>query len=182
MELNDKQLERLARRLDGEAIELDEQTRHAGQAFRRDEEHVARLLAVVPPAGAMARIQSRVSTELDRSRPGVLRIAAVGASWAAAAAAAVVLAVALSIPDRPTVRVAETATDQGVPLAVVLEAFEDSVETAELELLELEVGELTMELAASDDTGGLTETRMDLLESDVEEFWLRDAGVENPEL
>ncbi|MFP3938367.1 MAG: hypothetical protein ACLFVW_08490 [Phycisphaerae bacterium] len=183
MELNDRQLERLARRLDGEAVEPDEPTRSAERAFRRDEAYVAGLLDASPPTGAMERVRSRIEAELPPSRPSVLRMFGAGAGWAAAAAAVVVLAVTITATDRSvTVTTARGAEDEAVPLTVLLEASEESVETTELELLEAELGDFTADLAALEKTTSYTDGQIDLLQSDVEEFWLRDPGAEYMDL
>lgn len=178
MDLNERQLERLARRLDGEPVELDERSGRFEREFTRAEQRIAGQLDVAMPPEAMARIEARVAAELHHFRPRVLRMIGAGAAWAAAAAA-VVLLVTLTATDRSIDMTRPTASaDEAVPLAVLLEASEESVEAIDLELFEMELGRLAMDVSAPAQASSFTDTRIDLLESDIEEFWLRDAGAE----
>lgn len=182
MDQNERQLERVARRLDGESVELDERGGRFERQFTRDEQRIAGQLDVAMPPEVTARIEARIAAELQRRRPRVLRMVGAGAAWAAAAAA-VVLLVTLTATDRsiditrPTVSAA-----QAVPLAVLMEANEKSVETVDLELFETELGRLAMDMSGSTQASSFMDTRIDLLQSDLEEFWLHDAGAEYLEL
>jgi hypothetical protein len=181
MELDDRQLEQVARRLDGEEVPLDERQEKAAQAVRAEEARLADLLDAPPPRRTLARVEARVTAELRRPRRRVLRLAAGGAGVAAAAAAAVLVATFTTEPPSTTVP-PTVARNEPVPLAVALEASEASVEVPEMALLETEVGELRSELAASEAAVPEMDAELDYLQQRVEEFWLGEAEPEPLEL
>lgn len=90
--LSEKQYERVARWLDGEAVELTEAERRAGESIRREERAVKAWLATAPPTEAVRRAKARMTAELARPRSRVWRRAAMAVGAAAAIAAAVLLA------------------------------------------------------------------------------------------
>ncbi len=183
MEPTERQLDRVARRLDGEDIVLDESEESIADEIRRDERRLWSALDVDVPAGAIARVQSQVTAELDRRRGRALRFAiAGGAAGALAAAAAIVLMLSIAGTQRPTdvsPRPAVTVTEtEPVPLEVLLAANAQSVGPFEVDLLESEVGTLRMDLVSADVKGLAMDAEMDQLQQQMEEFWLYDTVLE----
>jgi hypothetical protein len=181
MALDNRQLEQVARHLDGEDVPLDEWQEEIVRDVRAGEARIAGLLDVQPPRETLAGAEARVAVELRRPRRRVLRLAGAGA--AVAAAAAVLLLVTLTAePPSATGPTGPVVTEEPVPLAVALEASQASVDVPEMALLEAEVGELRSELAASEALLPEMDAEIDRLQQRMEEFWLGEAEPEPLEL
>lgn len=137
MQLSQREYERIARWLDGEAIELTAAERAAAEQVRRDERALRPFLAVRVPATAMAKARRRLLAELARPRRGIrwIRYLAASVSSAAVALIAVGLMRQAAPPRGPL---------PPVPLSVYVDALDMSLaRTVAYDLLNEELKDLT---------------------------------------
>ena len=170
MELTERQYERIARRLDGEAVELDADERAVADEMHSLEAMLGGALDVEVPRAALQRAERRVSAEFARPRPRlrVLRFAA----GAVAAAAMVMIAVwaAFGPTERPTPTPADL--DAIVLSEDLLQPPEDAPD-AELALLASELSKLETEILFAPPAPG-EDVELKAMEREVDEFWLED--------
>jgi len=167
MRLTERQSERVARFLDGEAIELTDIERAAAEQFRRDEAALGSMLIAAAPGKAMARARRRMLAATASGRRFFRRLA-IGAG-AAAAAAILIAAAAIWLRSSPG-GAPEELTDATELLA---EIYGESCPDVDLDLLAEELEYLEAEIVVSRPTGSI-EAELDDLERSVEIFWLED--------
>jgi len=100
MTLNDEQYERVARRLDGQDIQLSSEEQALAEAMRAQEQYLDSVLPVPVPAEVLRRVDRRLTAALARPRHRV-RWIGVAAATAAAVVIAVLVQVFLNHQDKP---------------------------------------------------------------------------------
>lgn len=137
MQLSQHEYERIARRLDGEAVDLTAAERAAAEEILRDERALRPALAVCAPSEAMAKARRRLTAELARPAHGIrwIRYLAASVSSAAIALIAVGLMRQIAPPFGPR---------PPVPLSVYVDALDMSLaSTVAYDLLNAELKDLT---------------------------------------
>jgi hypothetical protein len=183
MNMNDNDYELVARRLDGEDVELTAAQQALADEISADTEAVGMAMDIDLPGGALHRINARMSSTLsariegkqERSEPKPARLWLRWTSAAAAVAAAVIVAVVFMLPEpKTTIKptppppdngeqfVYNTITDEDLDFRV--EAFSDELDDARTALL--------MDDDFSD------ELAMASVEQEMEELFLDDNGPE----
>ncbi len=178
--LTDDQYERLARWLDGEAVELTAAERDTAEEVRRDEAHLAKVFGVAAPRVSLDRARRRLIAELSRPRRLVWRIALA----ASAAAAAILLAVILMTQGTPGERTTTVAKPTPPPPAIdearlYVAAAREMTAPDEIDFLGRDLDELAADIVMASDpaltTGGALELQIDSLEREIDEFYLDEA-------
>jgi len=171
MHWTDEQYERVARRLDGEAVELTSAEEALAAAVRRGEVETARALDVALPAAAKARARRRLVAALARPRWRA-------ASWAVtgAAAAAVLIAVAIWPGGREP---SAAGNGRTVTADVLSEAYELQYQDVDLDLIAEELADMRAELVVSRDAPAGAEA--ELLEEMLDMFWLGEEPARREE-
>ena len=170
MAMNEGQYERIARRLDGESVELTVEEQAAAEEIRRSEAALAGQVEVDPPREALVRARRRVVAALLRPRRRRWRYAAV----AAAAVLLVVVGVLWILVGRTT---PATSPWQG---AVSMANGSVASENMDLDVIAAELDELEADWAVSLPTGA-SDAEFDALEESLEIFWLDDVDLEGDE-
>ena len=170
MSLNDEQLDRVGRYLDGEQIVLDAEEKAMADEFTVNQASVANRLKVpVVPAAAMARARGRMLTTAARRSRQLLR----WGSTAAAVAAAVVLAIVLRFETTPPQPVAPPIAAVEVPVEVFLATLAETTTGAtdsELELVSEELDQLAAEISDVTPTVSI-DADMDAFDDSLDNFW-----------
>ena len=161
MTLNNEQYERIARRLDGQDIQLSGEEQALADALRAQEQYLDTMLPVPVPPEVLRRMDRRLTAALARPPHRVRWIGV-----AAAAAAAVVIAVLVQVfLNRPE----QTPPDPlaGVPTETL---FELSTTNGNGELTELakEIDELEAENFVSI-FSSVDESQIESLEREIEQ-------------
>ncbi len=164
MELSDRQCDRVAGHLDGEAVDLTADEQAAAQEIRRAEKALPAMLEVPLPPRAIDCARRRMMRKLARPRAGVLR-------FATSAAAAAVLIAAATVwfwPAGPT----------EPPLAEI--SYEAMIATyaradvnIDLDLIQQELEEFEAELVVSLPAGS-ADIELDAIQETLEGFWLEE--------
>jgi len=167
MRIDERQLERAARLLDGEAVAADDTERRIAQEVQRYEALVGEALGVEMPSSALRHARRRVKGELARPRDRVLRISGFGAAVAAAAAVAI-MAVSLlrpgTTPEPPT----EVHEQPRIVLNVLTETGDEQIDALAGEVSRLEEGVAVWRAPYP------VELELDDLQEEVEVFWINE--------
>ena len=156
MALNDAQYERIARRLDGQDVELSEQERMAAEQIRRRQVNLAAMLDVNAPPKALAKARRRMrGAVVGRARP---RRRSLYLAVATAAAAVLVAMVYL----KPLA----SSKDVQVPTEVLF---------SELDRLAEDIQKLEAHIVTHASAGALERTLdPDEFDFQIEALWLAD--------
>jgi len=141
MKLTERRYERIARYLDGEAVDLDAEELTVARRIANQERRLGDLLDVRVPAKAMASARGHLAGGLVRRRRAPLRLAYYSAATAAAAA---ILVAVMHLP-----RAAEKAVANEVPTAVLFGDDDAPAVKAELASIASRVGRLADQLVVS---------------------------------
>lgn len=164
---NDEQYERVARWLDGDAVELTAAESALAEEIRAEEARLGDALQAAPPMVAMARARVRMIAAAARPRWHAVRW---GLSGAAAAAAVLVAASLLWWGGAQPQRM-----PGGAPLTadMLSEAYMPESQNVDLDLIADELSDMQAEMVV-----GLPATRddaeMDVLQDMVDLFWLEE--------
>ncbi len=140
MNLSDRQYERIARYMDGEAVELDAEELAAAELIGRQERQLGRLLDARVPPETLADAEVRLAAAIAPRRKRPLRYA----YYAAAVAAAALVLVVVNLPHGPAPQpVAE------IPAEVLFEGYNAPAEETELTSIAQEIDRLDEQLATS---------------------------------
>lgn len=174
MNMNEQQYERIARWLDGEAVDLTAAEQAVAQELRRDEAAIAEAMTdVKTPLAAMARARRRMTAAAGGRR--VLHLA-FGAVGAAAAAAIVLAATMLWTPTPAAGPVAGNggaANSADVPPEVWVGAMAPSAQMETMSALGDAIDRLASEVAIS--TPALpVDHEMDSIQDELNDFWQED--------
>lgn len=169
MNIDDRQFERIARWLDGEAVDLTGDELAAAERFSRIERSLGGGLDAAAPREALSRAGTRMLAELARPAHGIISLRRVARSAAVAAAAALLIfALLADNSGRPTPMPAR-AGDDGL-LYAMAESFQPSIQNADLDVLAMQ-----MDLLESDITvrrrASAEDIRIDELQQDIEDFF-----------
>ena len=173
MNLSDAQYDRIARRLDGEDVELTAVEQAAADEILRHESRLSGVMDAAPSREAVDRAKRRMMAELARParrtiwRRGVLRVAL--------ATAAAVLLVAIFRPGGPEPPAKTTepiSLEELVPL--------ESPGVDEFDLLAGELNKLDAQFRAAGVGMDLLGESMDALEFEIEAFWLDETLLSLP--
>ena len=162
------QYDRVARRLDGEDISLSPPEQRLAQALADQQAPLGSLDVPLPP-GALERAQRQV--ELALARPGRYMLLKFWPIGALAAAAAIALAVGLTLHQDPGPRSTSGGTLAGPEptVDVLILAMEQPTDLAELDLLDQQVDALATEMVLSD-VAEPTTLQLRAVESQLEEI------------
>ena len=167
MNLNDEQLERIARYLDGEPVDLTPQERPFAERFAADERTIGELLEAPAPAAAMARAGRRLRAAVVPVRRPLRLVSAVGL----AAAAAILLAAALWLPTLPQHVPASGSGDE-----LLASVYSRPDRDVDLDVLGEQIEMLEAEIVLIAPVSPL-ETEIDAIEQKLDTFWLQDADA-----
>jgi hypothetical protein len=173
MTLNEQQYERIARWLDGEALQLTAEEMSAALEVRAGEAGLAGMLAdVIVPPGAMARANRR----LVAATAGAWRRVAV--RWcvgAASVAAAAIIAVTVLLHNNPTpIRPDRPLVAAAVPYDVWVGSMEPSAAGTELTVVGDELDRLQAELETPRSAMPV-DRQIDSIQQDIYNFWVDDS-------
>jgi len=176
MRLNDEQYDRVGRYLDGQSVELSAAELAVAEDIRQAEQAVGGMLDVPVPPGAMDRARRRVWAELARRRRLVVRFA-----WpAAAVAAAILLAVAVSVltPTRPVEQPPAVAE---ISAELIGELYAGGAQNIDLDLIAVELDELEADIMVSAPCK-VFDVEIDSLQQSVDRFWLEEQDLWSDEM
>lgn len=170
MTLEERNYQRVARYLDGEAIELDAAERALADEIRRDESSLYTRLDVPLPDGLEQR-QARRVLSVSRPRRRLLRFSAWGGALAAAAAMLLVAVLHTQPTSKP-----KTLTPQSqITTEQYVESLAPQAEVdTELELLSDMLDEVEADLAFVSDNALEVDGSIEELETSIETFWTQD--------
>jgi hypothetical protein len=183
MELNSEQYERIARWLDGEAVELAPEERAAAREVRAGEAGLkAALGEPAAPARAMERASRRLRAALS-ARPGAAARRAVRGRYIAVAAAGAAVAAALVIVSALGLRAPQPAWPAGdvsVPTYVWVGTLEDPPGGVAIHMLAREVDRFAADLAVSR-APSVMDWQIDSVQHELDNFWQEEPSWEPPE-
>jgi hypothetical protein len=169
MTWNEQQYERIARYLDGEPIALTVEERTMAEAFRKEEADLAAVLAEAPSRDALDRSMRRVRAELARPMP---HWSYRGLSVAAAAMVVAMIGISLLWPTfQQSPKTASTSSADWAGLMKIYDSTRLDDTNVDLDLLDNQLLELQAEMAAIPAVNRI-EAELDLLESNLGNFWL----------
>ncbi len=177
---DDRQYDRVARYLDGEAIELSEAEQALADDIRTGFAGLEAPLAADVPPESLRRAQRRLTAaRAGQQRRGSLRRVAMVAGMAAAVIAFAVVIQSLYLPAPDNRR-----TPTYVPTTVLREAVEPEVDTFDVKmaLLAEDIRQEQAQLADFAQTGHTDafEGGMENLQKELETFWL-DEQTDTPD-
>lgn len=168
MELDERQYERIARWLDGEAVELTAAERHAADEIAGLEEGVGAAMNVQTPLAAMERARMRMRAAAATPRYRLLRIG----TYAAAAAAAVLFittALPTGTPNKPAM-VGGVASGE-VPLDVWVQSMNPPADSVAITLVAEQADSLAADMAAAKPMPAV-DRGIESLQQDIKDMWL----------
>ena len=166
MSLNERQYERIARRLDGEQVELSAEEQAVAEEIRSGEGVVGQVMEVSVSPRALEQARRRMAARPVRLRRRILRF-----SYLSAAAVAAILVLAVTLFWQTPTKGPSEGNGFAAAQYVVPELTAQDVE---IELLASEIDELAAELTLSDSFSGL-DGSLDVIEEDIERFWLDES-------
>jgi len=175
MELNSEQYERIARRLDGETVELTAEEQAAASEIQSGEAALRRSLGEeAVPARALARARRQVRAATGRRFVARARFVGVAAAGLAVAAAIVIAwAIRLHGPPAPHARPA-------VPAEVWAQAIAEPPGGEAIQFLSRELDRFEAELAVSRPPAS-EDWQIDSVQREIDTFWRDEPSVEIPE-